>query len=160
MNKTIYVRDEDVAIWDRAKELAGDKLAPVIMQGLRVFVAQKEAEQRGFERIEVQFRDARSNELPVAKAFIGRWMFPRDKPFVVPDQDGSGIVESGTCHAIAQTAKSRFAVLSWREDMGQPHHFLFNVYEDIDHMLRLGVHTDVTAAIAEQLGVQVEELDI
>ena len=49
MNKTIYVRDEDVATWEKAKDLAGDKLSPIIAAALRRFVAQQEAAAQGFD---------------------------------------------------------------------------------------------------------------
>ena len=162
MNKTIYVRDEDVPLWDRAKELAGDKLAPVIMEGLRAFVAKKEAEQRGFERIEVQFRDSANNDLPVAKAFVGRWLFPREKPLSVVNA-GVGFTEDDSGehnYAVAQTAKRRIVVLSWMVYQGHAHDYRFQVFEDLDELKMAELHRDVAAEIIEALGVQVEELDI
>ena len=86
MNKTIYIRDEDVQTWDRARELAGDKLAPVIVDGLKRFIKEKEAEaivEKGFERIEVEFSDATAHHIPRKKAFYGRWVFPYSKPLAV-----------------------------------------------------------------------------
>ena len=83
VNKTIYIRDEDVAIWDKAKELAGDKLAPVIVDGLRKFIVAKEAEAmeaQGFQRIEVSFPDAEANGFLKRKAFVGKWIFTPDEP--------------------------------------------------------------------------------
>lgn len=37
-NKTIYIRQEDVKVWNEAKELSGGKLAPIIMSALREYV--------------------------------------------------------------------------------------------------------------------------
>src|SRR5665213_110800 len=52
VNKTIYVRDEDVPTWEKAKGLAGDKLSPIIASALKRYVAEEEWKQKGFERIE------------------------------------------------------------------------------------------------------------
>lgn len=36
MNKTLYIRDEDAEIWDRARKIApGGKLSPIIVEALR-----------------------------------------------------------------------------------------------------------------------------
>ena len=80
MTKTIYVKDEDVALWDRAREIAGEKLSPVIIEGLKRFVAEKDAEAKGFARIEVHYSDSDAHNIPRAKAFYGRWIFPPTNP--------------------------------------------------------------------------------
>lgn len=155
MNKTIYVRDEDLPIWERAKELAGDKLAPVIMDGLRKFVSAKELERSGFERIEVQFRDSKANNLPTAKAFVGRWIFSREQPLCFGEH-----LDFCQYYAIAQTAKNRFAVLSWVVDGLADPRYEFQVFEDIDGLRAAGLHPDVAPELLEKIGVEIEELDI
>lgn len=165
VNKTIYVRDEDVSLWNRAKELAGDKLAPVIMDGLRSYVIGKERERQGFERIELHFRDSQTNNLPTAKAFFGRWIFPREKPLSEPCSQVFEIIAGATDkYAIAQTAKNRFAVLSWRERQQQLQqlrdNFSFRIFEDLDDLKNSALSAQLKAAVMEKLGVQVEELDI
>jgi len=81
MNKTIYLRDEEGPVWERARELAGDKLSPVIVTALKHFVAAKEAESKDFERIQLDFDDSDDHNLPKRKAFYGRWVFPPSKPY-------------------------------------------------------------------------------
>jgi len=46
-NKTIYVRDEDIKVFEQAEELGGDSLSAVIAEALRRFVAVKQAEAQG-----------------------------------------------------------------------------------------------------------------
>jgi hypothetical protein len=77
MNKTIYVRDEDAEVWERARALAGE-LSPVITSLLKTFVAAKEVETLGFERIVLRYRD---RGLPKAQAFMGRWLIPPGTPW-------------------------------------------------------------------------------
>jgi len=46
-NKTIYVKDEDLQIFEEAEKLGGDSLSGIIAEALRRFVAVKRAEMFG-----------------------------------------------------------------------------------------------------------------
>jgi len=48
-NKTIYVRDEDLQVYEDAEKLGGDSLSSVIAEALRRFVDVKRAEAQGME---------------------------------------------------------------------------------------------------------------
>ena len=100
MNKTLYIRDEDVPLWDRARELAGDKLSPVVVESLKRFVAEEEARPKGFERIVLEFDDAKDNGKPKRKAFSGRWIYSETEPLEIDDEQG----ESRYVFCIAETA--------------------------------------------------------
>jgi len=162
MNKTIYIRDEDIPIWDRAKELAGDKLSPVIMEGLKRFVAEREAAAKGFERIEIKYEDALDHRVPKIKAFYGRWIIPPSKPLVLTSELG----DKQWKQSVAQTGKGNWVVYSETHHCdpldGQPlgEACKFLVFEsasegaaddEVGYAVRLAI---------EQRGIQVEELDI
>jgi EXLDI family protein len=53
-NKTIYVSDKDLPIYDRAQELAGGNLSKAISTALRKFVEAEEGRLEGFEEITVK----------------------------------------------------------------------------------------------------------
>jgi EXLDI family protein len=53
-NKTIYVADDDLPIFQRAQELAGGKLSAAISVALRRYVEFEEGRQEGYEEIVVQ----------------------------------------------------------------------------------------------------------
>lgn len=38
MNKTIYLKEEDVATWEEAKRVAGGTISTVIVQGLKLWL--------------------------------------------------------------------------------------------------------------------------
>jgi hypothetical protein len=159
MNKTIYVRDEDAPVWDRAKELAGDKLSPVIMDGLKRFVTEKEAEEaemKGFERIVVRFNDSEDRAIPKAKAFNGKWIFPPTKPFKQSNEQGDNLYYS----AVALTAKGAAVFYTWEEDHEGRGCYGFTVFPSLEDAA--GEQRVKWAAIQamEVLGVPVEELDI
>ena len=48
-NKTIYVRDEDVSLFEEAEKLGGDSLSGIIAEALRRFVTVKRAEMFGMQ---------------------------------------------------------------------------------------------------------------
>lgn len=66
------------SVWDRARVLAGEKLSPVIVTGLKGFIAEKGAEEatsRGFSRIEVSYQDADEHSIPRKKGLLGDGIF-------------------------------------------------------------------------------------
>lgn len=159
MNKTLYLRDEDSAVWDRARELAGEKLSPVIVTGLKRFIAEKETEEalaKGFCRIEVSFNDSEEHGIPKKKAFTGRWIFP---PYL-PDKWTS---EQGIeyYYALALTARGSVVVYSWRSYSENPKDAeRFRVFSSLEEAAAvLDLNSTVRRAM-ETVGILVEELDI
>lgn len=53
-NKTIYVSDGDLPVYERAQELAGGSLSAAIAKALRRYIAIEEAREEGFEEIVVK----------------------------------------------------------------------------------------------------------
>jgi hypothetical protein len=156
VNKTVYLRDEEVPIWEKARELSGDKLSPVIVASLRRFVAERKAEAKGFQRIEVRFNDCMDNRLPKVKAFYGKWIFDLERPLTLVVNEDS---RESDKYSIAETAKGSVVVYKEQHD---PEGFLskFLVYRSFTEAAR---DSEVNYAIREALekrGVPVEELDI
>ncbi|WP_163511819.1 EXLDI protein [Fodinicola acaciae] len=96
-NKTIYVADSDLPVFQRAQELAGS-LSAAITQALHRYVEAREAQMQGLS--EVKVRVGRGG-VPRYKRFRGalaaRWQHPT----------GDGQVEDFTVY---RTAKEQFAV--------------------------------------------------
>jgi hypothetical protein len=157
MAKTIYIRDEDIPTWDRAKELAGDKLAPKIMEGLRRFVVEKEAAAKGFARIVIEYNDADDGRLPKARAFVGRWIIPREEPLRL----ATGSPFDTATAAVAESQKGGCVVFT--EESGdsydEPEQRLHKFKSFGDALADPGVNYAVRKAL-EKRGVEVEELDI
>jgi EXLDI family protein len=68
-NKTIYVADADLPIFDRAQKLAGENLSATIAAALRRFVAAEESRASGYSEIVVKVGE---NGLFTQKQFSGR----------------------------------------------------------------------------------------
>lgn len=159
MNKTLYIRDEDTQIWDRARELAGDKLSPIIVAGLKTFIANKEAEEaesKGFGRIEVSYNDASEHGIPKRKAFSGKWIYTPDEPLQLPSEDGLTVY----FYAIAQTAKHNYAFLSWEEGWQGESNHRFQVFSTLEAAAGNKNLNAAARQAIKKLGVAVEELDI
>ena len=161
MNKTLYLRDEDGPIWDRARELSNDKLSPVVVAALKNFVAEKEAEAKGFQRIVLRFNDADEHDLPKGKAFYGRW--------IIPPEENCGYRESDDfrdtdrrCFAVAVTARNNIVIYHWRIDAesGADYAHRLSVYSTFEEAAADQSVNWAACRAMEKFGVPIEELDI
>lgn len=154
MNKTLYLKDDEAPVWERARELAGDKLSPVIVTALKQFIAMKEAEPRGFERIEVKYEDADDDNLPKRKAFYGRWIFPPSEPL---ERDEQG---ETCCYAVAVTAKGNAVFFTGsREEYGYDFD-RFTVCGSLEQAAASRRLNYAARKAIDSIGVPIEELDI
>jgi len=73
-NKTIYVSEGDLPIFQRAQELAGDNLSAAIAASLRRYVDVEEGRREGFDEITVRvgFGKAR-RKVRFTAIFLGEW---------------------------------------------------------------------------------------
>lgn len=102
-NKTIYVADADLPVFERAQELAGENLSATIASALRRFVKAEEARQQGFEEISVKVGSRKTFSI---KRFMGRELARhRDR-----DEEAMRIITQ----TIFQTAKGRLALYTHR----------------------------------------------
>ena len=100
-NRTIYVADAELPIFEKAQKLAGDNLSAAIAQALHYFVEKEEAKRSGFEEITVKVGKGRPY---LTKQFLGRLLAKRH----IRIQNRSRILTL----VVYQTARGRFAVYS------------------------------------------------
>jgi EXLDI family protein len=98
-NRTIYVADADLPIFEKAQKLTGDNLSAAIAQALRAFVEKEEASHSGFEEITVKVGKGRPY---LTKQFRGRLLAKRR----IRVQNTTRLLTL----AVYQTAKGRYAV--------------------------------------------------
>ena len=158
MNKTIYLRDDEGPIWERARELANDKLSPIIVAALKRFMADKESQGKGFDRIEISFKDSQDNALPKIKAFYGKWIYDLQNPYIRIHDDFNPSIEYH--YAVAETVKGNFVFFTHLEGSSGPHNYEFLVYPSLlTAASDPKVHGAAINAM-EKRGVPIEELDI
>lgn len=110
-NKTIYVKDEDLSIFEEAEKLGGDSLSAVIAQVVKRFVAAEKSKAQGFEEhtLEVGQYNPRGADDTRKVRFVGRLLA---KQRVYTGQTDSRD-DRGTNYAIYQTKAGKI-VVHWK----------------------------------------------
>jgi EXLDI family protein len=73
-NKTIYVSDGDLPIYQRAQELAGDNLSAAIAAALRRYVEVEEGRRTGFDEIVVRVGPGKGRKVRFVGILLGEWV--------------------------------------------------------------------------------------
>jgi hypothetical protein len=108
-NKTIYVKDEDLQVFEEAEKLGGDSLSGIIAEALRRFVAVKRAELFGMQEYTLSVGVLRSQGDDDTRKvrFVGRLLAEAD----VYTGQTSDRRDRGTVYQIYQTKAGK--VLIW-----------------------------------------------
>ena len=77
-NKTIYVSDGDLPLFQRAQELAGGNLSAAIAGALRRYVDLQEGLQGGFEDIVVRVGIGSGRKVRFTAVLVGEWVDTKD----------------------------------------------------------------------------------
>jgi EXLDI family protein len=73
-NKTIYVSDGDIPLYQRAQELAGDNLSAAISAALRRYVDVEEGRREGFDEIIVRVGPGKGRKVRFIGVLLGEWV--------------------------------------------------------------------------------------
>ncbi len=73
-NKTIYVSDGDLPLYDRAQKLAGDNLSAAISAALRRYVDVEEGRREGFDEITVRVGPGKGRKIRFTGLLLGEWL--------------------------------------------------------------------------------------
>ncbi len=72
-NKTIYVSEGDLPVYQRAQELAGDNLSAAIAAALRRYVDVEEGKREGFDEIVVRVGPGKGRKVRFTGILLGVW---------------------------------------------------------------------------------------
>jgi EXLDI family protein len=78
-NKTIYVSDGDLKIYQRAQELAGGNLSSAIARALRRYVDVQEGLKEGFDDVVVRVGVGTGRKVRFTGLLVGEWLDSRTK---------------------------------------------------------------------------------
>lgn len=109
-NKTIYVKDEDLQVFEEAEKLGGDSLSSIIAEALRRFVATKKAEQQGMQEYTLEvgvFSDEGADNVRKVR-FVGRKLAGQ----TAYTGQTSSQDDRGTNYAIYQTKAGKI-IIHW-----------------------------------------------
>jgi hypothetical protein len=151
--KTLYVREEDIEVWEQAQSLAGgdESLSSIVIEALRRYLrirGGQPSEIEGMKRIVVETYD--QDERLIRKAFVGKWLV-----------EAMQTEANRYRWSIAQTQKGSIVVYCFKGELPRDECITdFKVYDSFDE-LEQDVPDDVLAAVAVELGEDfVQDLDI
>lgn len=155
-NKTIYVSESDLPVFERAQELAGGNLSATITQALRKLVEREEQAQRGFTEVEVTV----GTIVHVPKRFVGRAL--------AKGKVGGRIHPLLTTYEVYQTQKGRFALHvqsepNWQSDdidWSEPNEYRLDDFDTLEEIKDLVPRELYDASVAATSDEGVEYLDI
>jgi hypothetical protein len=153
-NKTLYVRDDDLPLWERAQNYAAERnrsVSAVVTEALKTFLP---AEIKAGDMSEIRVETG--EEPTITRAFIGRWL-------VEPDADGTRTVvdgyDAGTYWGIALTRRGKIAVYS--AHCNDRRAARLDVHDDLDEAENDGTPPDLISMAATALGQErVLKMDI
>lgn len=73
-NKTIYVSDGDLSLYERAQELAGGNLSAAIAKALHRYVDVEEGRRTGFDEIVVRVGPGKGRKVRFVGVLLGEWL--------------------------------------------------------------------------------------
>lgn len=162
-NKTIYIRDEDVEVFEKVAELGDGPLSQVLAKALREYLARKESMSKGIELVTLRVGYHGGRTVRFTGRLLGQWPdgvtsvpsgWLGDVP---PDEWG----EEEEALRVYESAKGR--ILVYR--VYPPHEvYEYQVYEsfkDFSEKSGIGPPHPLFENVAEQLGEEgAEYLDI
>jgi EXLDI family protein len=72
-NKTIYVSDEDLPLYDRAQDLSGGNLSAAVSAAIRRYVEVEEGRQDGYDEITVKVGPGTGRKVRFSGVLLGEW---------------------------------------------------------------------------------------
>ena len=130
-NKTIYVKDTDLPLFEKAEALGGENLSATIATALRRFVEVEEAKADGMSEQEIEvgvFSDRSSNDTRKIR-FIGKQIA---SAWVYSGQTSSGD-DRGTDYTLYLTKKGKLLLHReyWSRWQGEDGEASYNIYDSL-----------------------------
>ena len=154
-NKTIYIREADAEVWQRAEKLAGDSVSALITEALRRYVEEEEQKERtGMERIEIDLWGP--GDIPYQAAFVGRWLLWPDETETRTGEPG---YDAGAYYGVALTQRANIAVYMRHVNDGFAP--ILKTYGSFEQAEEEGIPGDILAIAASEISDgYVQKLDI
>ncbi len=152
--KQIYVKDEDLTVFDEAQALGGDSLSAVIAEALRRFVEAKKAEAEGFGEIALRV-GPQGHERTVR--FVGRKVGETE----ILTGSTSERDDRGTTIGIYQGQAGKFVVhvedwSRWQNEQSRSWHAIVDSLTDLRRPI---VQDDAEIDLPQEVGDLLDEVE-
>ena len=154
--KTIYVREADSEIWEKAENLAGGSVSALITTALRRYVEEEEQlrDETGMDDIEVALWTPA--EEPYFAQFYGRWLLIPNETDTRTEEPG---YDAGAFYGVALTQRGNIAVYTRHVNNGFAPSL--DVYGSLEEAEEAGVPADILSRAAGGIGAgYTRKLDI
>lgn len=173
-NKTIYVADDDLPLYQRAQELAGGSLSSAISKALRRYIEAEEGRREGYDEITVRVGYGKGRKQRFTGVLLGEWgqtvghrvevyrvYRSRKGKFVVHVKRSTDVV-SGTSSGLRSNGWRGFLEMigsdqSWGVFEGEATLHVAETLDDLRALIPIELYERV-ATVADQPAV--EDLDI
>lgn len=160
--KTIYVKDTDLSLWEKAETMGGENLSATIAEALKRFVEIEEAKATGMKEQEIEvgvFSDRSSADTRKIR-FIGKQIA---SAWVYSGQTGSQD-DRGTDYELYLTKKGKLLLCRkhWSRWQGEDTTVTYEIYDSLDELDEIeSVPGSLVQEAGETLGIETSEyLDI
>ncbi len=171
--RTVYVRADDADVWRRAEEFAGDSLSQLVADLLRQYVARRDGEAGGLERIVLE-AVVKGDAPPgpwekgdIRKvAFYGRWLVGDPRPRKNPPPGVTEMaISDGDMHyyGVALTKGGKVAVLELdlAEGTEYGHPPYLKLYDSLEAADKDGIPHFILDRAATAMNTElVDEMDV
>ncbi len=146
-NKTIYIREADREIWEKAERFAGGSVSALITQALKRYVEEEELRaQTELENIEVELAHEQGHgweESAYQAQFVGQWLLDPDPEETRTSEPG---FDAGAYYGVALTQRGNIAVYTRHVNDGFAP--MLEVYGSFEEAEQRGEPADILARAA------------
>lgn len=105
-NKTIYIRESDRELWEKAEALAGGSVSHLLTEALRRYVEEEERGRReGMENIQIELGGP--EDTTYTAEFVGEWLLAPNEEETRTTYSG---YDAGAYYGVALTRRGKIAV--------------------------------------------------
>ncbi len=170
-NKTIYVADADLPLFQRAQELTGDNLSATIVRALRRLVEIEEGRAEGFEEITVRVGTGARRRQRFVGVLLVEWSrstSEREETYrVFRSRSGKYVLHLKRSSESVWTAGTDGQTTGWRKHFASdqqwgtlPKTASLEVFDDLDSLRKHVPHELYTLVEAAAEQPVIEDLDI
>jgi len=144
-NKTIYVREGDRELWERAEKMAGGSLSGLLAEALRRYIAERES--TGNDDADEIIVEIESRGRMLKKRFYGRWLVDPSEEI----RTGEPGHDAAMAWGVAVSRMGKIVVYTYHVNDGSKR--WLDYYDSLDEAEKDVLPADIAGMAADELGI-------